>query len=71
MVAFSAERLNVNGGAVSIGRSFGTTGARLVGHVLRRVFGGLREGGPDARRRLEGARAALWNILKMEPSCPT
>jgi acetyl-CoA C-acetyltransferase/acetyl-CoA acyltransferase len=28
------ERLNVNGGAVSIGHPFGMTGARLVGHVL-------------------------------------
>ncbi|CAG9213355.1 3-ketoacyl-CoA thiolase [Paraburkholderia caribensis] len=29
-----AERLNVNGGAISIGHPFGMTGARLVGHVL-------------------------------------
>jgi acetyl-CoA C-acetyltransferase len=28
------ERLNVDGGAVSIGHPFGMTGARLVGHVL-------------------------------------
>ena len=28
------ERLNVNGGAVSIGHPFGMTGARLAGHVL-------------------------------------
>ena len=28
------ERLNVNGGAISIGHPFGMTGARLVGHVL-------------------------------------
>ncbi|SPD68314.1 3-ketoacyl-CoA thiolase (plasmid) [Cupriavidus taiwanensis] len=28
------ERLNVNGGAVSIGHPFGMTGARLAGHIL-------------------------------------
>jgi acetyl-CoA C-acetyltransferase/acetyl-CoA acyltransferase len=28
------ERLNVNGGAISIGHPFGMTGARLVGHVM-------------------------------------
>ncbi|MDB5998794.1 MAG: acetyl-CoA acetyltransferase [Rhizobacter sp.] len=28
------ERLNVSGGAISIGHPFGMTGARLVGHVL-------------------------------------
>jgi len=28
------ERLNVNGGAISIGHPFGMTGARLAGHVL-------------------------------------
>jgi len=29
-----AERLNVNGGAISICHPFGMTGARLAGHVL-------------------------------------
>jgi len=28
------ERLNVNGGAISVGHPFGMTGARLAGHVL-------------------------------------
>jgi acetyl-CoA C-acetyltransferase/acetyl-CoA acyltransferase len=28
------ERLNVNGGAISLGHPFGMTGARLVGHIL-------------------------------------
>ena len=28
------ERLNVNGGSISIGHPFGMTGARLVGHIL-------------------------------------
>jgi acetyl-CoA C-acetyltransferase len=30
----ASERLNVNGGAISIGHPFGMTGARMVGHVL-------------------------------------
>ena len=29
-----AERLNVNGGAISIGHPFGMTGSRLAGHIL-------------------------------------
>ncbi|SAK81793.1 acetyl-CoA acetyltransferase [Caballeronia catudaia] len=29
-----SERLNVNGGAISVGHPFGMTGSRLVGHVL-------------------------------------
>jgi acetyl-CoA C-acetyltransferase len=29
-----AERLNVNGGAISVGHPYGMTGARLVGHAL-------------------------------------
>lgn len=29
-----SERLNVNGGAISIGHPFGMTGARLAGHIL-------------------------------------
>jgi acetyl-CoA acetyltransferase len=28
------ERLNVNGGSISIGHPFGMTGARLAGHAL-------------------------------------
>src|SRR3954468_13551023 len=28
------ERLNVNGGSISIGHPYGMTGARLVGHAL-------------------------------------
>ena len=28
------ERLNVNGGSISIGHPFGMTGSRLVGHAL-------------------------------------
>ena len=34
MLSIPDERLNVNGGAISIGHPFGMTGARLVGHVL-------------------------------------
>ena len=29
-----SERLNVDGGAISIGHPYGMTGARLAGHVL-------------------------------------
>jgi acetyl-CoA C-acetyltransferase len=28
------ERLNVNGGAISVGHPYGMSGARLVGHAL-------------------------------------
>ena len=28
------DKLNVNGGSISIGHPFGMTGARLVGHIL-------------------------------------
>src|SRR3546814_1129888 len=43
------ERLNVNGGAISIGHPFGMTGARQVGHVL-----------PEGRRR-----KAKWAVVTM------
>ena len=33
-LGISDERLNVNGGAISIGHPFGMSGARLVGHAL-------------------------------------
>ncbi|QQX86628.1 acetyl-CoA C-acyltransferase [Cupriavidus necator] len=44
-----AERLNVNGGAISIGHPFGMTGARLVGHMLL-----------EGRRR-----KAKWGVVTM------
>lgn len=34
MLGIPAERLNVDGGAISLGHPFGVTGARLAGHVL-------------------------------------
>ena len=43
------ERLNVNGGAISIGHPFGMTGARLVGHLLL-----------EGRRR-----KAKWGVVTM------
>ena len=43
------ERLNVNGGAISIGHPFGMTGARLAGHVLL-----------EGRRR-----KAKWGVVTM------
>ena len=33
-MALDATRVNVNGGAISIGHPFGMSGARLVGHAL-------------------------------------
>ena len=44
-----ADRLNVNGGAISIGHPFGMTGARLAGHLL---LGGRR-------------RKAKWGVVTM------
>ncbi|MCZ2496805.1 acetyl-CoA C-acyltransferase [Xylophilus sp. Kf1] len=43
------ERLNVNGGAISIGHPFGMTGARLAGHILL-----------EGRRR-----KARWGVVTM------
>ena len=43
------ERLNVNGGAISIGHPYGMSGARMVGHALR-----------EGRRR--GARYAVVSM---------
>ncbi|QHJ00470.1 acetyl-CoA C-acyltransferase [Xylophilus rhododendri] len=43
------ERLNVNGGAISIGHPFGMTGARLAGHLLL-----------EGRRR-----KAKWGVVTM------
>ena len=31
------EKLNVNGGSISIGHPFGMTGARCVGHITREL----------------------------------
>ena len=33
-LAIPMERLNVNGGAISIGHPYGMSGARMVGHAL-------------------------------------
>ena len=48
------DRLNVNGGAISIGHPFGMTGARLTGHIL--LEGRRREvrRGHHVRRRRHG-----------------
>ncbi|MGB0905080.1 MAG: acetyl-CoA C-acyltransferase, partial [Mangrovicoccus sp.] len=43
------DRLNVNGGSISIGHPFGMTGARMAGHLLI-----------EGRRR--GAR---WGVVSM------
>ncbi|MGK3961009.1 acetyl-CoA C-acyltransferase [Sorangium sp. So ce118] len=36
-LALDEERVNVNGGAISVGHPFGMTGARLVGHATREL----------------------------------
>ncbi len=36
-LGFDMEKLNVNGGSISIGHPYGMTGARLTGHVLREL----------------------------------
>lgn len=43
------DRLNVNGGAISIGHPYGMSGARMVGHILL-----------EGRRR-----AAKWGVVSM------
>lgn len=48
------ERLNVNGGAISIGHPFGMTGARLVGTVLL-----------EGRRRKAQDPSVKWAVVTM------
>ncbi|MHA7602248.1 acetyl-CoA C-acyltransferase [Alicycliphilus sp. T452] len=48
------ERLNVNGGAISIGHPFGMTGARLAGHVLL-----------EGQRRKARGEKAKWGVVTM------
>ncbi len=43
------DRLNVNGGAISIGHPYGMSGARMVGHLLL-----------EGRRR-----GAKWGVVTM------
>ena len=48
------ERLNVNGGAISIGHPFGMTGARLAGHILL-----------EGRRRKARGDNVKWGVVTM------
>jgi len=48
------ERLNVNGGAISIGHPFGMTGARLAGHILL-----------EGRRRKAAGQSLRWGVVTM------
>ncbi len=48
------DRLNVNGGAISIGHPFGMTGARLVGHLLL-----------EGRRRKARGERMRWGVVTM------
>ncbi|MFT3721935.1 acetyl-CoA C-acyltransferase [Pseudorhodoferax sp.] len=49
-----AERLNVDGGAISIGHPFGMTGARLAGHILL-----------EGRRRKAAGQPVKWGVVTM------
>ena len=48
------ERLNVNGGAISIGHPFGMTGARLTGHILL-----------EGQRRKAKDPSVKWGVVTM------
>ena len=48
------ERLNVNGGAISIGHPFGMTGARLAGHILL-----------EGQRRKAKDPSVKWAVVTM------
>ena len=48
------DRLNVNGGAISIGHPFGMTGARLTGHVLL-----------EGQRRKAKGQKMKWAVVTM------
>lgn len=48
------ERLNVNGGAISIGHPFGMTGARLAGHILL-----------EGQRRKARDASVKWGVVTM------
>ena len=49
-----AERLNVDGGAISIGHPFGMTGARLADHILL-----------ERRRRKAQGQRVKWGVVTM------
>jgi len=49
-----AARLNVDGGAISIGHPFGMTGARLAGHLLL-----------EGRRRKAAGQRMQWGVVTM------
>ncbi|WP_313071627.1 acetyl-CoA C-acyltransferase [Melaminivora sp.] len=48
------DRLNVNGGAISIGHPFGMTGARLTGHLLL-----------EGQRRRQRGERVKWGVVTM------
>ncbi|MGB7409256.1 MAG: acetyl-CoA C-acyltransferase, partial [Pontixanthobacter sp.] len=48
------DKLNVNGGSISIGHPYGMTGARCVGHILR-----------EGQRRKAQGQQAKYGVVTM------
>ena len=57
------ERLNVDGGAISIGHPYGMTGARLVGTRSSSSARGARTGSSRCASAAAWARRGLFEVL--------
>ena len=64
------DKLNVSGGAISIGHPYGMSGARMTGHLLHRRQASRRKvrRRDDVHRRRHGRRGAVRDLLKLEVS---
>ncbi|MDZ7782704.1 MAG: hypothetical protein U5K56_07095 [Halioglobus sp.] len=64
------DRLNVNGGAISIGHPFGMSGARMVGHALLEGApqGSQVRGRNHVHRRGDGRRGPVRGGLRAPAS---